>query len=98
MRRGPRGHDAVLAEIGRDQIARNALLGELSIVAHAGADDAELDRVEQAPAVRQVVETMPLLAGMQHPAVGIGREQLGWRVYEGDALATRPLHRRRVPG
>jgi hypothetical protein len=48
------------------------VLGQLAVVLHAGADDAELDRIEHAPAVGDAVEAMPLLAGMQHPAFRVG--------------------------
>ena len=71
-------------------------LVELAVRLHARADDADLDRVEHAPAVRQAFEPVPALAGMQDPAVRIGREQLLGRLVERDACRSsdRALPRR----
>ena len=72
-------------------------LVELAVVLHARADDAELDRVEHAPAVRQALEAVPALAGMQHPAIRVRREQLGRRLVERDALALGTRHFLGIP-
>ena len=48
---GARGHDAVTADIRGDDVGRDAVFGELAVILHAGTDDAELDRIEHAPAV-----------------------------------------------
>jgi hypothetical protein len=77
----------VAPDIGGDDVGRNALLVELAIVLHAGADDAELDRVEHAPAIGQAVEAMPFLAGMQDPAIRIRGKLFGRCLVEWHLLA-----------
>jgi hypothetical protein len=93
------GHDTLFAEVGGDEVAGNAVVDQGPVVVHAGTDDAELDRVEQAPAVEHVLEAVPGLAGMQHPAVGVVRQERRRRIGEGHLVAGRRIEDlRRVPG
>ena len=74
-------------------------LSSCAIRLHARTDDAELDRVEHAPAVRQVLEAMPALARMQNPVTRVRRELLRGHFVKRDALAAlRVAHRLRIPG
>ena len=93
-----RWHDPVPGEVGGDDVRGNALRVEFAILLHAGAHDAELDRVEHAPVVGDVVEAVPQLTRMQHPARGFRGEQFCRRLVERNALAClRVLDVGRVP-
>jgi hypothetical protein len=70
---GARRHDAVPADVGGDDVRRDAVFGELPVILHAVTHDAELDGIQHAPAVGNTVEAVPCLAGVQHPAFRIGR-------------------------
>jgi hypothetical protein len=83
----------------RDQVAGYAVLRQLSILGHAGTEDAELDRVEHAPAVRESLEAVPRLAGIQHQTGGIGRQELRRSFLERHAFAGMPdRHGGSIPG
>ena len=74
------------------------MFGEFAVVLHAGADDAELDRIEHAPAIGNAIEAMPLLARVQHPAFRIGGQLLGRRFVKRHLLAAlRVLDLGRIP-
>ena len=67
--------DPNLVEVGCDQGGRDAAFLERAIGLHAGGDHRDFDRVEHAIAIFQVLEAMPGLARVQHPAVGVGDQQ-----------------------
>src|SRR5690349_25084452 len=53
-----------------------------AVAAHAGREDAHLDRVEHAPVIRYFVEAVPLVAGAQDPGLLALGELLGRHVLE----------------
>ena len=73
-------HDAVAAKPGGNQCSRYAVLFQFAIVAHPRCQNADFDRVQHAPVIRQVFKAVPGFTRTHHPAVLIGCQQCGWRV------------------
>ncbi|MNX95822.1 hypothetical protein D3C86_1281140 [compost metagenome] len=84
-------------EEGAEHGRGNALRLQLTVGAHARHHDADLDRVEQAPARLQAGETVPFGARLELPAGRIGGQLLGIGVGEIDQFAALVMHLGGVP-
>ena len=85
--RGARGHDALAVQVVRHERRRNAVLPDRAVVAHAGREDADLDRVEHDPVFLQAGEPVPGRAVFDAPAALVGREKLARGVGKGVGLS-----------
>src|SRR3990167_8904411 len=72
-----RRHNVVAVEKGPEDGRRDALRQQLAVGAHARHHDADLDRVEHAPAFFQACKAMPFSAWLQLPAGGIAGQLFG---------------------
>ncbi|CSP76412.1 Uncharacterised protein [Shigella sonnei] len=73
-------HNAVATKPGSDQRRRNTGFFQFTIFTHSRSKDADFNRVEHTPVIRNIFEAVPAFARMHYPAVLNGGQQFGWCV------------------